>query len=138
MATIEGKSTFSNTSGDTLAASGYTCDTAEGLACDDMSGACVVLPKIGEMCLSGFNPCVTEAYCAAGTCKAKSEAGFPCDSSSACVDGNYCDMDSKLCAASLAAGAACTSSMQCASSSCTNGKCSDSNDFSLTFLCGTN
>lgn len=138
VATIEGRSTFSDTRGDTIPASGYTCDTADGLACDDMSGACAVLPKIGEMCLNGFNPCVNGAYCSAGTCKAKSEAGSPCDLDSACVDGAYCDTDKNVCATSLAAGAACTSSKQCASSDCTNGKCSANNDFSLTLICGTN
>lgn len=136
IATIEGSSSFS-AGGDTLPASGYTCDTADGLACDDESGACVALPQIGEMCLSGFYPCVTDAYCSAGTCKGKSEAGFACDSSSACVEGTYCDTEKQLCAASLATGAACTSSTQCASNDCTNGKCSAGNDFSLTLLCGS-
>lgn len=135
--TINGNITYS-AAGDTLAPSGYTCDVAEGLGCDEDAGACAALPQIGETCATGFVQCVSGAFCSAGMCKAKSAAGGPCDFDSACAEGTYCPTDTKMCKATLADGAACTSSQECTSDDCTNGKCSANNDFTLTFLCGTN
>jgi hypothetical protein len=136
--TIEGSTTFFSNS-DEIATTGYTCDVADGLACDDATGACTALAAIGETCSGGgFYQCVAGAYCSQGTCRGRVAVGSACTFGDDCVDGASCSQDSQTCVALLAAGAACTSSSDCASSNCTNQKCSANDDLSLTFLCGSN
>jgi hypothetical protein len=137
MGTIEGSTTFFSNS-DKIATTGYTCDVADGLSCDDASGACTALAAVGKACSSGFYQCVSGAYCSQGTCKARLAIGSACTFGDECVEGASCSQDTQTCVALLAAGAACTSSSECASSNCTNQKCSANDDLSLTFLCGSN
>lgn len=138
LGTIDGSFTYYSTSStDGIVPSGYTCNVADGVSCDSMSGACKALGMVGDACSGSQYECVTSAYCsfADRKCTTRVAAGGMCDSSDSCEKGAYCA--SGTCKTQLAVGDACTSSQECASSDCINGKCGSNNDLTLTFLCGT-
>jgi Dickkopf N-terminal cysteine-rich region len=126
-----------------IPARGYLCDTAQGLDCDPTSSVCVRSKAVGEAC-SGFSEhvCVADAYCDSGQsqCLEKKPIGAACSGvSGECKAQAYCDRPQNelegSCAAVIADGAPCTSSEQCASTSCSNGVCAKTVTISG-ILCG--
>jgi hypothetical protein len=122
---------------------GYLCDLADGVACNQTSGACEALVDVGGACDLG-RTCKKGAYCAGATCTARTPVDGACDPTDfgadrVCVDGAFCDREAMACKAERPEGAACTDSAQCAGS-CVNGKCngrSGLDDLGSAILCAS-
>jgi hypothetical protein len=141
VATIDGNVTSWVTSFDAkdVIPKGFSCDRAAGLFCDSKTTTCIKLGAVGDAC-SSSSACSTGAFCDFSTskCATQKATGEACSGFDDCVKGDWCDSSgTKTCKAQIADGAACTVSNECASSSCTNGKC-QSSDFGLALLCGGN
>jgi Dickkopf N-terminal cysteine-rich region len=104
-------------------ATGYFCDAASGIFCDGGSLACRPFFKEGEGCSPNAIGCDSSTYCdiADSKCHPRNATGEACDDRS-CVAGNFCN-DSRKCAPALAAGARCTTGIECLSGLCLNGEC---------------
>jgi hypothetical protein len=143
--TVQGDvTTFALTAGPTPGM-GYTCDVADGVYCDSTTQQCTALVATNQTC-TGTEQCVTSDYCgfASGamgqTCQPRASVGSMCPFSgtgNTCVANAYCDSNTNTCRAQIANGAACSTSQQCASGNCNNGKCSGTNNLALGLLCGT-
>ncbi|MGD0529258.1 MAG: hypothetical protein ABSE49_29230 [Polyangiaceae bacterium] len=120
----------------------YTCDNASDLTCDATTQKCLALGDTGATCTSDSD-CVTTDYCnfdtATAACAPRFADGAACgEDSTGCVTTDYCDTTSATCKPLLAAGTACSTSQQCASTECVNGSCGAANNLGLQLLCGTN
>ncbi|HEX8792597.1 MAG TPA: hypothetical protein VF765_16730 [Polyangiaceae bacterium] len=140
--TVQGNTTYFAFGSGTPPKMGYTCDVADGVYCDANTQKCTALGATGQTC-NGDEQCVTSDYCAFGgtngsTCQPRIPVGSACtgNGTNECAPSSYCDSASGTCKAQLASGAACTTSQECQSSICNNGKCSGSNDLGLALLCG--
>jgi hypothetical protein len=120
-----------------LVPSGYICDVASGLFCDESSRACQPLYEVGASCSPNTFCCVASAYCDRfeSKCKARVPTGAFCEDGS-CSSGDYCDSAARKCTALLPTDAVCTQSAQCLSDRCNNGKCEEESNPALDFLCG--
>ena len=58
-----------------------------------------------------------------GTCEVAQPLGSPCDSTTPCAVGGWCDASTGSCVADLAGGDSCTTDEQCGSKLCRNGSC---------------
>jgi hypothetical protein len=105
-------------------ASGYVCNTADGVECS--SGACVALAGVGQGC-SYASDCVRTAYCdATSHCTGRVAAGGACTGVDAdeCEGGYYCPQSSpRQCTAKLPTGATCASDAMCSSDTCSGSTC---------------
>ena len=104
------------------------CDYGQSdtFMCDYQSHTCVPRGEIGASCTSS-DGCVTTAYCSMQKCVAKVGIGGACTSfGSECDATSRCDAVTKMCAAKLADGAACTTSTDCTGNQCSSGKCRSS------------
>lgn len=135
--TVDGNLTYYSGVQDSIPATGYLCDLADGLSCDSQTGACEALAALGEPCTG---ECVPSAYCSFPdrVCTARVAVGEPCAPAEECVEEAYCETDSGSCVARRETGAACETSQECQSGNCTNQKCAANSDLSLVLLCGTN
>lgn len=96
------------------------------------SGACANKPVAPEACGrdAGLSPTCREGKCLAGACVAPTAPGTPCTVNDAnCRGDAFCDdtvSSAPVCALKRAAGAACTTSEQCADGLCdrTTNRCS--------------
>jgi hypothetical protein len=124
---------------------GYTCDVADGVYCDSNTQNCAALITTNQAC-NGNPQCVASDFCGFGsgstgqTCQARAPIGSTCPfggGSNPCVANAYCDTNSNRCQAQIADGAACSTSQQCSSGNCNNGKCVGTNNLALGLLCGS-
>jgi hypothetical protein len=141
--TIQGNTTYFSLSSGMVPGMGYTCDVADGVYCDSNTQKCTALAMTGQTC-NGNEQCVASDYCAFGgttgqTCQARVAVGSMCtnNGSNPCVTGSSCDPNSGTCKAQLPSGAACTTSQECQSGICNNGKCSGTSNLGLALLCGS-
>jgi hypothetical protein len=105
-------------------ASGYICDTADGLRCSS-SGTCTALLAVGQACYYSSD-CVRSAYCdSTDHCSSRVSAGAACKGQDdECVAGYYCpDTSPRACTSQLSLGAACTSDAMCSSGNCESSTC---------------
>jgi hypothetical protein len=145
VATKDGNVTSGNVSLDDIPPRGYVCHVADGLRCDSITDSCVKLKLSGEACSGADSECVRTAYCdddqMPARCADRKVVGASCTPSfdSGCAAGAWCSDSTRMCAAQVALGAACTQSGQCLSGNCVNGKCARSGleDFALSFICGS-
>ena len=91
-----------------------------GLGCDEATGLCTKLGGDGSPCANGL--CAPGSVCNYSVmppkCIAPQAAGAACSGmDSACQAGLYCDPQSNLCQAAVAAGGACTLNPQCGAGS---------------------
>jgi hypothetical protein len=143
VATVQGNTTYFGLTPGAPPAMGYTCDIADGVYCDSTTQKCTALATTNQTC-SGNQQCVTTDYCAIGgtngsTCQPRTPLSSPCNAfgTNQCVAGAYCDTNSNTCKPQIANGASCTTSQECASNNCNNGKCSGTTNLGLGLLCGT-
>jgi hypothetical protein len=121
---------------------GFLCFWDDGLRCDPIAGRCVKLRAAGESCKRSYD-CVSPLFCDAGVCAEQKPEGAACtppdDLNLECTAGNYCDQNSRQCAARTAAGAACAQSTQCRSARCKNGACQGDREPTVgqLLLCGS-
>ncbi len=124
---------------------GYTCDVADGVYCDSNTQKCIALVATNQAC-TGTAQCVTSDYCGfvsgstRQTCQPRAPIGASCPFSSTgnpCVANAYCDTNTNTCQQQIGNGASCSTSQQCASGNCNNGKCSGTTNLALGLLCGT-
>ena len=141
--TKEGNFTSGNVNLDDVPARGYLCHVTDGLRCDSTTDTCVKLKAIGEAC-QGNSDCLRTAFCE-GTmdrCTERRAIGATCMPSFAneeCVTGGWCSETTRMCAAQVADGGACTEDDECKSGNCVNGKCDRGlGDLGLAFICGAN
>jgi hypothetical protein len=118
---------------------GVYCFNDDGVACDATTSTCVALGQIGDSsCLA--NGCVSGAHCDDTTdkCVASAATGSACTQTTDCITGNYCNTSGgNTCTAQLNTNAPCTTSDQCVSGSCSNGKCGAGlAAIGLALLCG--
>ena len=109
----------------TSVATGYYCDKAKNLGCDDgNSQTCIDLVGVGAPC-EDDDLCVATAYCGAEKkCVPRHEVGEACYSTRDCVEGARCDeYGSEKCEALLEDGAICAYDHVCLSRVCSNGRC---------------
>lgn len=116
------------------------------VSCSDQTKTCtkLTIAKQGDGCdPSKGTPCDVGLYCdaapltTAGTCKTATPTGQACQMGSAeCGIGSYCDPASKTCAAGKGAGDACILGPECASNTCTSGKCAVGTPFVKSAECG--
>lgn len=94
---------------------------------DSGVGTCQALGDVGAPCTSTFD-CVDSAYCDydSDLCAARVAAGGACTLGSECLDGYYCPSSTYQCTAQNENGAACTSFSECRSGNCENGTCASS------------
>lgn len=142
--TVQGDTTYFSLTGGSPPDTGYTCNVADGVYCDSSTQTCTALGTTGQTC-TGNQECVASDYCGFSStggqsCQPRTPVGSSCGSggNNQCVAGSYCDPSSFVCAVQLANGAACSTSQQCASGTCNNGKCSGTNNLALGLLCGGN
>jgi hypothetical protein len=96
----------------------------EGSACEAHSATCMSFSGAGGPCVD--LRCKLLLRCASGTCAALGKLGDACDpkaNGDVCVAGALCDPATSKCVGPRAAGAACTSSRECASQECTRSGC---------------
>ena len=141
--TIQGNTTYFALTAGAPPGMGYTCDVADGVYCDSTTQKCTALAATGQAC-NGNQECVTSDYCAIGgtngsTCQPRTPLDSPCSFgvTNQCVAGAYCDANSGTCKTQIANGSACSTSQECASGNCNNGKCSGTNSLALGLLCGS-
>ncbi len=142
VATVQGNVTYFQWGSGAPPSMGYTCNVADGVSCDATTQKCRALGATGQSCQQDQD-CVTTDYCdfsgtGGSTCQPRVAVGAACagTTSARCVTTAYCDSSSSTCKALLANGSACTTSEQCQSSICNNGKCSGSSNLGLALLCG--
>jgi hypothetical protein len=115
---------------------GLVCTTT--LVDGDVVGRCQPKVASGAACtFSTPDPCPEGEYChitsatgekpATGTCTASPKLGEECRygtyNITSCEPGQYCDTETKVCAAKRELGAACSSSSQCSSNTCVADQC---------------
>ena len=114
------------------------CDygASDTFACDSASHTCVPRAAVGAACTSS-DSCVTTAYCSSSQkCVARVGVGGACTNfGSECDATSRCDMNTMLCVAKLADGAACRSGTDCTGGRCSSGKCRSSS-YADPSLCG--
>jgi hypothetical protein len=116
----------------------YSCDKASGLYCDSNHHQCTRIATMGDPC-SSDSACASGTFCdSTGKCSSHLALGAMCDGSQQCGAGSYCPQTSKMCTASIADGAPCTTGEACASQLCVNGACSrgSGGDFEFALVCG--
>jgi hypothetical protein len=131
-----GVTLYSGTSSGDVPDTGYLCDAAEGLRCDGT--ACVALKAAGDPCELSTD-CADGAFCDAntGTCAARKAVGESCiDQALECADGAYCDAAAMVCAGQMDVGAACTDNGQCLTGNCPDGTCQAIPPVGANALCG--
>lgn len=141
--TIQGNTTYFALNSGMLPGMGYTCDVADGVYCDSTTQKCTALVATGQTC-TGNQECVANDYCAFGgtpgtTCQPRIAVGAMCTNSGSnpCVANASCDPTTGTCKAQLASGSPCSTSQQCQSGNCNNGKCSGTSNLGLGLLCGS-
>jgi hypothetical protein len=104
-----------------IPASGYVCDTADGLRC--LTGTCVALATVGQSCSYSID-CVPTAYCGpVGGCVPRVDAGGTCTGDQ-CVAGYYCpDAAPRLCKQQWPNFASCSTNTMCSSGNCEDEIC---------------
>jgi hypothetical protein len=142
VATIQGDATYFVLGAGNPPATGYTCDVADGVYCSSGTQNCAALLATGQPC-TGNLQCATSDYCGFSqmggqTCQSRVPVGSSCANggTGSCAANAYCDTSSFTCQAQLGTGAACSTSQQCASDDCNNGKCSGTGNLGLALLCG--
>jgi hypothetical protein len=101
------------TTGDDTGTTQPFCDRAEGTYC--RAGTCAAVVGVGQTC-DLDEGCTDQAYCSAGVCTDRVGAGASCsESSAACNEGTYCEIDDDICHARIPEGGACVSATACAS-----------------------
>jgi hypothetical protein len=117
-------SSIGTTNAGDVPASGYVCNTADGLECT--SGTCVALAGVGQTC-SYASDCVRTAYCdATSHCTGRVAAGAACTGVDAdeCALGYYCpDASPRQCTAKVATGGTCAADAMCSSGTCSGSIC---------------
>lgn len=99
--------------------SSYPC--AKTLYCDQTSYTCRALPGFGQDCSTSSGQCQKPYFCnynrSPASCDQPASVGESC-AQTPCDTGLYCNPSTELCQSLLPDGAACSSSSECASSSC--------------------
>lgn len=99
----------------------------EAIAIVGLDKMCTYSGSTRAICDYGFQ-CAFASGTFSGTCRVAKALGGPCNSSTECGFGNYCErglIGGGKCIAGLAAGASCGEGAQCASGNCPSGKCTD-------------
>jgi hypothetical protein len=122
------------------------CYTNDGLFCESTTQACTALGAIGASC-TGFDECVSAAFCDSGICVARIALGESCVEHCAtgtcsyddpCVAGAYCEGGS--CVPRKSAGAPCSVDTECAgecSGTDPDSRCVAVDSVASELVCGT-
>jgi hypothetical protein len=127
---------YSGTTSGDIPDQGYLCYASDGLRCDGT--ACVSLRADGAVCELSSD-CVDADFCDANTglCAARKAIGASClDQAGECQDGSFCDSGAGVCAAQRDVGGACTDNGQCRTSNCPDGTCQPIPPVGPNALCG--
>ena len=99
----------------------HVCNPSKELACS--AGRCVKKPAAGEACFTAIYPqCDLADRCIGTTCSTRLDVGVPCAVDGDCKAGLRCDA-TKMCAPLAEIGEPCSTSTECASQTCTGGRC---------------
>lgn len=126
VATIDGSSAEA-AAGAPKGTTTYTCDRADGVACDFWTNACTPLAGAGGPCTSS-KACVDGAFCDLATkaCTPVGALGAPCTQPDACAAGNRCREG--VCSPLANEGDTCELASDCASGRCKSSHCGSAKD----------
>jgi hypothetical protein len=90
----------------------------------DLCGDCRPIVAVGATCTPGTDTCGAEAFCDAGTCRARVGNGDACTPDDRCLTGAFCDNGVCTSPQYVAAGDACDQLHRCPYlTACMNGTC---------------
>jgi hypothetical protein len=81
----------------------YDSDCVDGAYCD---GVCTLIGNDGDRC-AGITSCHATSSCIGGVCQPLAQTGSSCTSSSACLLGDYCSPQTKVCTTRVPIGEPC-------------------------------